>query len=81
LPNILNKFEVISFDNLAIEQLNVHRLMSKNQWDQFYMGDDGQYTFYVDLVDQKFARNSCESTRFDLWDSVYDMFNFIKINN
>lgn len=80
LPHLVNKFDVLSFDNLAIEQLDVRRLMSKNQWEQFYMGDDGQYTFYIDLVDRKFARNSCEKARFDLWDSVYNMFNFIKNN-
>ena len=30
--NIIEKFKVVSFDNLAINQLNVRRLMSADEW-------------------------------------------------
>ena len=36
LDNITGKFKVVSFDNLAIEQLDVKRLMSDKEWDEFY---------------------------------------------
>ena len=58
LENIIEYFKVVSFDNLAIEQLEVQRLMSREEWDEFYMGDDGSMTYYIDMVEQKFARSS-----------------------
>lgn len=76
LPNIIKQFKVVSFDNLAIEQLNVRSLMSDEDWNEFYMGDDGTVTFYVDMVERKFARSSMAdfNKRYDLLDSVDDMF-------
>jgi organic radical activating enzyme len=78
LADIVNQFKVVSFDNLAIEQLNVKQLMSKEDWNEFYMGDDGMYTFFIDLVENKFARCSISETRYDLLDNVEDMFNIVK---
>lgn len=71
------EFEVVSFDNLAIEQLEIKRLMSDEDWEEFYMGDDGTVTFYIDLVDNKFAKNSLSQERYDLLDNIDDMFNVI----
>ena len=73
-------FEVVSFDNLAIEQLDVKRLLNNKDWNEFYMGDDAQYTFYLDLVDQKFSKNSVAplDERYDLLDSVDEMFERIR---
>lgn len=80
LSDIVEKFNVVSFDNLAIEQLDVRRLMSKEEWDEFYMGDDGVMTFYIDMVERKFARSSTVAfdKRYDLLDSVDDMFKVIR---
>lgn len=76
LEEIINHFKVVSFDNLAIEQLEVQRLMSREEWDEFYMGDDGSMTYYIDMVEQKFARSSTADfdKRYDLLDSVDEMF-------
>ena len=76
LENIIEHFKVVSFDNLAIEQLEVQRLMSREEWDEFYMGDDGSMTYYIDMVEQKFARSSTANfdKRYDLLDSVDEMF-------
>lgn len=76
LSEIINHFNIVSFDNLAIEQLEVQRLMSKEEWDEFYMGDDGTMTYYIDMVERKFARSSTASfdKRYDLLDSVDEMF-------
>lgn len=76
LGNIIEHFKVVSFDNLAIEQLEVQRLMSQEEWDEFYMGDDGSMTYYIDMVEQKFARSSTAdfNRRYDLLDSVDEMF-------
>ena len=67
-------FDVLSFDNLALEQLNVKGLMSEEEWNSFYMGDDGQFTMYIDLVKQEFARSSVSEKRFKLLDNIKDMF-------
>lgn len=79
LAEIIKHFKVVSFDNLAIEQLNVRRLMSDEDWNEFYMGDDGSMTYYIDMVERKFARSSTAdfNKRYDLLDSVDDMFNKI----
>lgn len=79
LGDIINKFKVVSFDNLAIEQLDVRRLMSDDEWNEFYMGDDGTMTYYIDMVEQKFAKSSTASMdkRYPLLDSVDDMFKVI----
>lgn len=80
LADMLEDFDVVSFDNLAIEQLNVKRLLSKEEWDQFYMGDDGNFTYYIDMVNEKFAKSSTApfDKRYDLLDDVVDMFKIIK---
>lgn len=82
LNKILSHFEVISFDNLAITQLDVKRLMSKEDWEEFYMGDDGRFTFYIDMVDGTFGKNSLapNNERFNVLDSIDDMFKKIRPN-
>lgn len=77
--DIVNSFRVISFDNLAIEQLNVKKLISKEEWEHFYMGDDGDFTFYIDLVKGEFARNSICNKKYPIGNKTIDeMFNFLK---
>ena len=82
LPNIIDKFKVVSFDNLAIEQLGVQRLLSPEQWEEFYMGDDGNFTYYIDMVEEKFAKSSTApmNERYDLLDSVDEMFQKVRGN-
>ena len=79
LEDIIQKFKVVSFDNLAIEQLDVKRLLTQEEWDEFYMGRDGSMTYYIDMVERKFAQSSTApfDKRYDLLDSVDDMFKII----
>ena len=53
----------LSFDNLAIQQLCVDRFFSKEDWATYYMGDDGQYTMYIDAVKQEYAKTSRSAER------------------
>ena len=79
LGEIAKNVRVLSFDNLAIEQLPAVRDVVGGNWDTFYMGDDGNYTFYIDLVAGTFAKNSCIDERFPIGDkSMDEMFNFIR---
>lgn len=58
----------LSFDNLAIEQLDIKKLLSPKQWENFYMGDDFTYTMYIDAVNQEFAPTSRSSDRISFRD-------------
>ena len=80
LPTIINDnwFNVVSFDNLAIKQLDPKRLMSEEKWNEFYMGDDGSFTMYIDLVNQEFAQSSVSTERHPIMDNIKDMFEKIK---
>jgi len=76
LSNLLDHFKVISFDNLSIEQLDVKRLFSEDEWAEFYMGDDGMFTFYIDMVERTFAKSSTTpfENRYTLLNDVVEMF-------
>ena len=74
LEDMLNHFKVVSFDNLAIEQLEVKRLLNDEQWEEFYMGDDGNYTFYIDMVDGTFGKNSLATERYPIMNNIDEMF-------
>ncbi|HHU55753.1 MAG TPA: radical SAM protein [Acholeplasmataceae bacterium] len=78
IKEIVNGFKVTSFDNLAIKQLELRRLFTKRKWDEFYMGDDGQYTMYIDLVNREFAKSSTSFERYFLKDNIVEMFNLVK---
>ena len=82
LPQVINEgwFEVVSFDNLAIKQLDAQRLMSNEDWEQFYMGDDGSATMYVDMVNREFAKSSTSTERYPLEDDIVTMFEKIRTN-
>jgi hypothetical protein len=79
-PEIITNswFQVVSFDNLAIKQLNVQNHLPEAQWSEFYMGDDGKYTFYIDMVDGTFGKNSLATERYPIMDNIDDMFNKIR---
>ncbi|MCM1277322.1 MAG: hypothetical protein NC299_18515 [Lachnospiraceae bacterium] len=79
LGRLLDKFKVVSFDNLAIEQLDVRRLLTDDEWNEFYMGQDGNFTYFLDMVEQKFAKSSTAALedRYPILDSVDDMFKVI----
>lgn len=80
LSQLLSGVKVLSFDNLAIEQLHVKEKISPEKWEEFYAGDDGTNTFYIDMVERKFARSSTAplDKRYDLLDSVDEMFKVVR---
>lgn len=78
VAEIARKFKLICFDNLALIQVDAKRLLSKKDWDSFYMGNDGSFTFYIDMVEKTFAKNSLSTNRHKLLNNVDDMFNVIR---
>ena len=76
---MIKKCEVCSFDNLALQQLNVESLVDRDTWDTYYMGDDGTTTFYVDLVSMEYAKSSTSLDRkLIINNDCSIMFNMIK---
>lgn len=56
LPILLNnRFEAVSFDNLALEQLKVRRFFQQADWNVF---NQGEHSFYINAVDEYFAPSS-----------------------
>lgn len=78
-----NWFKVVSFDNLALKQLDVKRLLTDEEWNSMYMGDDGidgegtSASMFIDLVEEKFAKNSCSMERFPLMSTVEEMYSYL----
>lgn len=69
---------VISFDNLAIEQLEIKKMFTVEGWQRFYMGDDFTFTMYIDAVEQKYAPTSRSLDRVSFKDS--SLINYFQSN-
>lgn len=54
---------VLSFDNLAIQQLKLRRYFTDEAWGNFYMGDDFVFTMYIDAIEQHLAPTSTSTNR------------------
>jgi hypothetical protein len=52
---LFSMFNVVSFDNLALEQLNIKRFFTNNNWEVF---NQGEHSFYIDSVNGYFAPSS-----------------------
>ena len=77
LSVLIDSFTVVSFDNLAVKQLKPERLFSKKEWQKIYMGDDGQFTMYIDMVKREFAKSSTSNRRIALLPSIDQMFEIV----
>lgn len=78
IMDITKHFKVTSFDNLSLNQLDVQSKMDPAKWEEFYMGDDGGFTFYIDLVAGTFSKNSISMERYEIGDKTIDeMFDII----
>jgi len=54
---------VLSFDNLALEQLDIRSKVSPGVWAERYMGDDGRFTMYFDAVANEYGISSVSERR------------------
>ena len=73
---ISKRYRTLGFDNLAIEQLGIKEVVPEEYWEQFYMGEEGSNSMYIDAVEETFARNSTSSERIS-WDSM-NLLDFFK---
>lgn len=70
-------FKGIAFDNLAVEQLNLRDIFP-DEFDELYMGDDGDFTMYIDLVAGKYGRSSTHPLRDIDAGTVTELFQKLK---
>ena len=62
-------FKGIAFDNLAVEQLSIADMVSPDDYEKLYMGKDGEFTMYIDLVTNKYGKSSTHA----MIDILYDV--------
>jgi len=55
IAKLFTEFEVVSFDNLALEQLKMRRFFTDEHWEKF---NQGEHSFYINAVDKTFAPSS-----------------------
>lgn len=75
LPFFIKKIH-LSFDNLALEQMNIKQYFSPEVWESLYMGDDFTFTMYIDAVNQQYAPTSRNSDRISF--SIMTLINYFQ---
>ena len=80
LKQIVKHFQVVSFDNLALVQLDVRNSISEQAWEKYYLGKDGTRSMYLDFVNETFHVSSISKDMFSgkLTNDVKGMFNVVK---
>lgn len=63
VPSFSDLPAIISFDNLAVEQLDVRLTVNEATWNQHFLGPDGTSSMYVDAVTRTYARTSFGNPR------------------
>lgn len=68
----------LSFDNLSLKQLNIKQYLTEKDWNSFYMGDDGVFTFYIDAVTKTYSKSSTYPDKFNLKLDIKEIFEHVK---
>ncbi len=73
---IKTKNLILAFDNLAVNQLNLKEIISfkHNVWEKYFMGNDGEFSMYIDFV-----KNEYSSSSYD-FENMYKLDNSTKLN-
>ena len=74
IADLSDHFRSICFDDLAVRQLELKNKINSAVWQQFYMGGDGQFTMYVDLVRGEYTESSTAERRTIFSDDIRDLF-------
>lgn len=74
----LKEHKRISFDNLAIEQLDVKSFVDEDFWNKNYMGDEGTFSMFIDLPNEKIASSSIEERTIIMNNDIRTSFNLVR---
>lgn len=71
-----DRFNGIGFDTLATIDLHIQEKVGPEKWALHNMGNEGEYTMFIDLVHNKYAISSMETELFDIksedtFDSIF----------
>jgi hypothetical protein len=55
VKKLIDAKDVVSFDNLGLEQLNIKRFLTDDKWEEF---NQGEHSFYINAVEKYFAPSS-----------------------
>jgi len=77
---LCQRVNIVAFDNLALDQLHVREMVTKQVWKNRFMGQDGEFTMYIDGVKEEFAATST-SQRHPIGNlSIKEMFAQVRNN-
>ena len=71
---IKTKNLILAFDNLAVNQLNLKQIVNHNIWEKYFMGNDGEFSMYVDFVKNEYSLSSYD------FENMYKLDNSNKLN-
>lgn len=77
IKDMRSRFKAIAFDNLAVDQLGLRNAFP-GEFDELYMGDDGEFTMYIDLVAGKYGKSSTHLLRDIDAGTVTELFQKLK---
>lgn len=66
IGKLFSMFEVVSFDNLALQQLKLKRFFNEDHWNTF---NQGEHSFYINAVNGYFAPSSRSNEKTD-WNQL-----------
>lgn len=75
IHKLFDTFDVVSFDNLALEQLNIKRFFTQDKWDEF---NQGEHSFYINAVEGYFAPSSRSDDKTD-W-NLFSIPEYFQLN-
>lgn len=75
LHDLFEMFDVVSFDNLAIEQLRVARFVPQSNWDEIYQGE---HSMYINAVDGTYSPSSRSPDKTPWTMSIKEYFQGLK---
>lgn len=78
MQKMFDGFRTVEFDNLALDQLAIKEMVPHEMWEKHFMGEDGNFTYFINLVDGYFAKNSTSEIHYPLMNSVDEMFKFLQ---
>ena len=56
-----NRYNCFGFDTLATEDLEIRKIVGEADWALYNMGAEGEFTFFISLVDNTYAISSMET--------------------
>lgn len=68
---LLSGKNVLSFDNLAISQLQFRSSFTTEAWEELYLGDDFTHSMYIDLPGRCYGPSSTSNERISFDNQVY----------